>query len=210
MPQPRSAKKSTGRRTILGLVLAARGDVQCIMLAERGTNKSDGWGLGSSAGEWSMRPAGGKLMRLQAETRSVLLMDGVWAVPLRSGPCNTAGRKLMRPKAETRSVLRRAMSSARAWKVSSVWYVPGDQHDGPLPSHCCCGRRRRRKGAPSIEKPPVKEQGLWARWKAKTKSLRKQLSEGLEARCHNSKSSQRRRHIVRVFGGDTECPLQVC
>ena len=35
-------KKSTGQRAMLGLVLAARGDVQCNMLAERGANKSDG------------------------------------------------------------------------------------------------------------------------------------------------------------------------
>ena len=48
----------------------------------------------------------------------------------------------------------RAVSSARTWKVSSVWYVPGDQREGPLLSHCCSGRRCRRKGAPSIEKPP--------------------------------------------------------
>ena len=47
-------KKSTGRQTILGIVLAARGYVQCNMLAERGAKKSDGWGLGSSAAEWSM------------------------------------------------------------------------------------------------------------------------------------------------------------
>ena len=47
-------KKSTGRRPILGLVLATRGDVQCNMLAERGANKSDGWGVGSSVAEWSM------------------------------------------------------------------------------------------------------------------------------------------------------------
>ena len=87
-------------------------------------------------------------------------MDGAWAVPLRSGPCDTAGGELMRPKDKTRSVLRRAVSSAHSWKVSFVWYVPGDP--GPLPSHCCCGRRWRREGAPSIEKPPVKEQGLWA------------------------------------------------
>ena len=60
---PEARKKSTGRRPILGLVLAARGDVQCSMLAERGANQSDGWGLGSSAAEWSMRPAGGDLMR---------------------------------------------------------------------------------------------------------------------------------------------------
>ena len=46
------------------------------------------------------------------------------------------------------------MSSARTWKVSSVWYVRGDQQEGPLPSHCCCGRLCRRKGAPFIEKPP--------------------------------------------------------
>ena len=55
MPHPQSAKKCTGRRAILGLVLTARGDVQCNMLAERGANKSDGWGLGSSAAELSSR-----------------------------------------------------------------------------------------------------------------------------------------------------------
>ena len=51
---PKRKQQSTGRRAILGLVLAARGDVQCNMLSERGANKSDGWGLGSSAAEWSM------------------------------------------------------------------------------------------------------------------------------------------------------------
>ena len=35
--------RSTGD---LGIVQAAREDVQCNMLAERGANKSDGWGLG--------------------------------------------------------------------------------------------------------------------------------------------------------------------
>ena len=75
-------------------------------------------------------------------------------------------------KAEARSVLRRAASSARSEKVSSVWYVPGDQQEGSLPTHRCCGRHCRRKGAPSIKKPPLKEQGLWARWRAKAKSPR--------------------------------------
>ena len=125
------------------------------------------------------------------------LTGGAWAVPLRSGLYDTAGGELMRPKAKKRSVLRRAVSSARTWKVSSVWYVPGDQQEGPLPSHCCCGRHCRRKGDPSMEKPPDKEQGLWARWKAKAKSLlvRKQTSERLEERCRNSRSSLRRRYL---------------
>ena len=51
---PKRKKRSTGRRPILELVLAARGDVLCNMLAERGANTSDGWGLGSSAAEWSI------------------------------------------------------------------------------------------------------------------------------------------------------------
>ena len=125
------------------------------------------------------------------------LTGGAWAVPLRSGLYDTAGGELMRPKAKKRSVLRRAVSSARTWKVSSVWYVPGDQQEGPLPSHCCCGRHCWRKGDPSMEKPPDKEQGLWARWKAKAKSLlvRKQTSERLEERCRNSGSSLRRRNL---------------
>ena len=63
-------KKSTGRRPILGLVLATRGDVLCNMPAERGASKSDGLGLGSSAAEWSILPAGGELMRPNAETSS--------------------------------------------------------------------------------------------------------------------------------------------
>ena len=112
-------------------------------------------------------------MRPKAETMSVLLMGGTCAVPLRRGPCNTAGGELMQPKAETGGVLGRAVSSARSWKVSSSWYVSCDQEEGPVPSHCCCGRRWRRIGAPSIETLPVKAQELWARWKAKTKSLRK-------------------------------------
>ena len=154
-------KKSTGRRPILGLVLATRGDVLCNMLAERGANKSDGWSLGSSAAEWLTLPAGGELMRPKAGMRSVLRravssartrkVSSVWCVP----SDQQEGRK-----AETRSVLQRAVSSARSWKVFPVWYVPGDQQKGTLPSHCCCGRRCRRKGAPSIEKPPEKEQGL--------------------------------------------------
>ena len=36
------------------LVLATKGDVLCNMLAELEKIKSDGWGLGSSAAEWSM------------------------------------------------------------------------------------------------------------------------------------------------------------
>ena len=113
-------------------------------------------------------------MRPKAKTRSVLRravssartwkVSSVWYVP---------GDQQEGPKAETRSVLHRAVSSARTWKVLPVWYVPGDQQEGSLLSHCCRGRRCRRKGAPSIEKPSEKEQGLWARWKAKAKLLRK-------------------------------------
>ena len=55
--------------------------------------------------------------------------------------------ELMRPKTETRSVLRRAVSSKRNGKVSSVRCVPGDQQEGPLPSRCCSGHRWRRKGS---------------------------------------------------------------
>ena len=51
---PEAQKISTGRPAILGLVLAARGDVLCNMLAERGANKCDGWGMGTSAAEWSL------------------------------------------------------------------------------------------------------------------------------------------------------------
>ena len=54
MPQSPETQKSTGRWPILGLVRATFGDVLCNMLAERGANKSDGWGLGSSAAAWSM------------------------------------------------------------------------------------------------------------------------------------------------------------
>ena len=50
-------KNCTGRRAILGLVLAVHVDVPCNMLAERGAKKPDGWGLGSSAAEWSIRPS---------------------------------------------------------------------------------------------------------------------------------------------------------
>ena len=67
--------------------------------------------------------------RLSAEQTN--LTGGARAVSLRSGLYDTAGGELMRPKPETRSVLRRAVSSARTWKVSSVWYVPGDQQEGP-------------------------------------------------------------------------------
>ena len=73
-----------------------------------------------------------------------------------------AGGELMLPKAETRTLVRIAVSFAHSRNVSSVWYVPGNQQEEPLLSHCCCGRRWRRKGALSLEKPPVKEQGLWA------------------------------------------------
>ena len=51
---PEAQASRTGRRAVLGLVLAARGDMQCNMLAERGVNTSDGWGLGGSAAEWSV------------------------------------------------------------------------------------------------------------------------------------------------------------
>ena len=161
-------KKSTSRWPILGLVLATREDVPCNMLADGGANKSDGWGLGRSAAEWHILPAGGELIRPKAGTRIVLRravsstrtwkVSSVWCVP---------SDQQEGPKTGTRRVLRRAVSSARTWKVPSVWYMSGDQQEGPLPSHCCCGCRCKRKGAPSIEKPPEKEQGLWARWEAK-------------------------------------------
>ena len=111
-----------------------------------------------------MRPKAGTRGVLRREVSSVRTrkVSSVWCVP---------SNQQEGPKFETRSVLRRAVSSARTWKVSSVWYVRGAQQEGPLPSHYCCGRRCRMKGAPSIEKPPEKEQGLWARWKAKAKSL---------------------------------------
>ena len=135
-------KNSTARQPILGLVLATRGDVLCNMLAECEANRSDGWGLGSSAAEWFILPADGELMRLKSGTRSMLRRavssarsrkaSSVWCVP----SDQQEGRK-----AETTSVLRRPVSSVRTWKVSSVWYASGDQQEGPLPSHCCCGRR---------------------------------------------------------------------
>ena len=67
--------------------LAEMCSATCWLSAER-TSLMGGCS-GSAAAEWSMRPAGGKLMRPEAETRSVLLMDGVWAVPLRRGSCNS-------------------------------------------------------------------------------------------------------------------------
>ena len=78
--------------------------------------------------------------------------------------------------------------------------------EAPAISLRCCGRRCRRKGASSIEKPPEKEQGLWARWKAKSKSLRKKTSERLkdaatiasqafdEANATQHRREERRRH----------------
>ena len=175
MPQsPETQKKYTSRWSILGLVQAARGDVPGNMLAERGANKSDGWGLGSSAAEWLILSAGGELLRPKAGTRSALrrAVSSARTRKVSSVQCVPSDQQ-EGPKAEMRSVPRKAVSSARTWKLSSVWYVSGDQQERPLPSHCYCGRRCRRKGAPSIEKPPEKEQGLWARWEAKAKSLRK-------------------------------------
>ena len=175
MPQPRSAKRKVqadGRSWGLCWQLAEICSATCWLSAEQTSLMGGAWAVPLRSGLCDT--AGGELMRPKAETRSVLRRSvssarswkasSVWYVP---------GDQQEGPKAETRSVLRRAVSSARSWKVSSVWYVPGDQQEGPLASHCCCGRRCRRKGAPSIEKPPEKEQGLWARWKAKAKSLQK-------------------------------------
>ena len=58
-------------------------------------------------------------------------MGGAWAFAMLSGLCDTAGGELMRSKAKTRSILQRAASPACIWNVSSVWYVPGDQEEGP-------------------------------------------------------------------------------
>ena len=145
---------------------------------------------------------------LSAEQTS--LIGGAFAVPMLSGLCDTAGGELVRPKAETRIVLRRAVSSARRWKVTSLWYVHGDQQERPLPSHFCCGRRCRRKGAPSIEKPPVKEQGLWARWKAKAKSFMKKTIGEIGGTLPQQQVKLKTTQCVRISGGDTECTLQVC
>ena len=175
MPQARSAKNKVqvdGRSCGLCWQLAEMCSATCWFRAEQTSLMGGAWAVPLRSGLYNT--AGEELMRPKAETRSVLRREvsfertwkvsSVWYVP---------GDQQEGPKDETRSALRRAVSSARSWKVSSVWYVLGDQQEGPPPSHCCCGRRCRRKGAPSIEKPPEKEQGLWARWKAKAKSLRK-------------------------------------
>ena len=136
-------------RRVDSTVLVRGGSCICLSPEAQKKVQVDGrpWGL-----RWQLAQMWSATCWLSAERTS--LMGGARAVPLRSGPCNTAGGELMRPKAETRSVLRRAVSSARSPKVSSVWYVPGDQQEESLPSHCCCGRRWRRNGAPSIEQPP--------------------------------------------------------
>ena len=47
----------------------------------------------------------------------------------------------------------------------------------------------------------MKNQGLWARWKAKAKSLLIQKSNRLEERCHNIKKSIIRRHLKGYWWG---------
>ena len=197
IPQsPETQKKCRSTADLGDCMLATRGDVQYNMLAERGANKSDGRDLGSSTAEWSMTSWRGtdatKSRDEECASKSSVVRtysEGVVCVVRARRP--TGGTKSL----DGECAPKREVSSARSWKVSSVWYVPGDQQEGPLPSHCCCGRRCRRKGAPSIEKPPEKEQGLWARWQAEAKSLRKNTPERLEERWHNSKSSFRRRHL---------------
>ena len=112
-------------------------------------------------------------------------------------------------KAEAKSVLRGAASSARSPKVSSVRYVPGDQQEGPLPPRCFSGRRWRRKGDPSVEMLPAREQGLWARRKAEKVYLvqNKKKRERFEEHCCKSIIKPRRRHFLSYLGGDTECSL---
>ena len=85
--------------------------------------------------------------------------SGGWSCPcVVEHPAGTCDRK-----AEAKSMLREAASSARSPKVTSERYVPSDQQEGTLPTHCCSGRRWRRKGAPSVEMLPAREQGPWAR-----------------------------------------------
>ena len=96
------------------------------------------------------------------------------------------------PKFGTRSVLRRAVSSARIWKESSVWYVPSDQQEGPLPFHCCCGRRSRRKGAPSNENPPEKEQGCGLDGKQQNRYEKKHRRDWRNAATIASQAFRRR------------------
>ena len=79
---------------------------------------------------------------LSAEQPS--LMGGDWPVPLRSDLCDTAGGELMRPKAETRSVLRRAVSSARGWRVSPCGTSPATNRRDQKPRRGVCSEEQRR------------------------------------------------------------------
>ena len=208
-PAP-SAKKNTGRRPILWLVLATRGDVLCNMLADRGANKSDCSGLGSSTAEWSILPAGGELMRPKLETRSVLQravssartpkVSSLWSVP---------GDQQEGPKAETRSVLRTAVSSARTSKVSSVWYVSGDQHEGPMPFHCVVDAVVEARALPPLRSHPRRNRGCGLDGKRKQIRYRKNIGK-IEGTLLQWQRQALDDAICKAIGGDTEYPLQAC
>ena len=105
-------------------------------------------------------------------------------------------------KAQTRSVLRGAASSARSPKVSSVRYVPGDQQEVALPSHCCSGRRWRKKGAPRLRCYPRRNRGFGLEEKQKNAT---KIRHRRDSRTLLQATS--RTPFVKLLGGDTECPL---
>ena len=72
---PKRQKTKCRSTDDIGLAPVAHGDVLCHMLPERRANKSEGWGLGSSAAALSIGcrwRVGGELMLPKAEARSVL------------------------------------------------------------------------------------------------------------------------------------------
>ena len=193
--EPRNVKKRASRWPISGLVRATRGDGLCNMLAERGANKSDGWGLGSSTAEWLILPSGGELMPPKSGTRSVLRravssartrkVSYVWWVP---------SDQQEEPKSETRSMLRRSVSSARTWKVSSVWSVPGDQQEGPCHLTAVVIAVVGGRALPPLRSHPRRNRGCGLDGKQKQYRYEKK-TERLEERRHNSISSSSAPHV---------------
>ena len=206
IPQPRS-EKNTGRWPILGLVLAARGDVQCNMLTERGANKSDGWGSGSFAVEWSMTSWRGTDATKRREVCSEEhCRPHVLGRCRPCGACPATNRRDQNP--------RRGVCSEEQCRPHVVGRC--------RPCGTCSATNRRSschltavvvavvggRALPPLRSHPRRNRGCGL--DEKRKQNRYQKKHRRDWRNAATMVRQAFDDVSKVVGGDTECPLQVC
>ena len=177
------------------------------MLAERGANKSDGWGLGSSAAEWLILPAGGELMRPKARTRSVL-RRAVSSARLRRchlcDACPATNRRDQNPRRGECSAEQCRPHILRRCRPCGA--CPATNRRGPCHLTAVVIADVGGKALPPLRSHPRRNRGCGLDGKQK-RNRYKNKSERLEERCHKSISSSSTPH-AKLLGGTQSAPCR--